>query len=484
MSKLYVFGIGGTGSRVLKSLIMLIASGVEIKADKVVPVVIDPDFAAGDLTRTVDLLRNYNKVRECCKFASNTENQFFGTPLDLSILPSVNLPISNTMNQKFSEFIGLNNMIEDGRESANYALASMLFSDSNLDMDMEVGFQGNPNIGSVVLNQITSSQEFMNIAGSFQQGDRIFVISSIFGGTGASGFPLLVKNLRNISGNVSGNGYVKSAPIGALTVLPYFSLEDLDEKAIQIDSSSFVSKARAALSYYDRNLNEVNVLYYIADTISKKYNNVIGGVTQKNDAHIVELAAAMSIIDFMSIDDNELLVVDGHPSQPIYKEFGIENESDSVIFKDLYIKDQKILMKGMTQFVYFVKYMQDQLENSMKQPWAIDLGFDENFLTSDFYSTLTKVSNHLLSWYREMGNNVRGFAPYNLDVTPKELFSMVKGIKPRKILTELNSNYALFDSVLNRNAKHISMELSIEERFIELFYKATRELTEKKLNIK
>ena len=36
MSKLYIFGIGGTGSRVLKSLTMLLASGVKINADKIV----------------------------------------------------------------------------------------------------------------------------------------------------------------------------------------------------------------------------------------------------------------------------------------------------------------------------------------------------------------------------------------------------------------------------------------------------------------
>lgn len=30
MAKLYVFGIGGTGSRVIKSLAMLLATGVDI----------------------------------------------------------------------------------------------------------------------------------------------------------------------------------------------------------------------------------------------------------------------------------------------------------------------------------------------------------------------------------------------------------------------------------------------------------------------
>ena len=57
--KLYIFGIGGTGSRVLKSLVMLAASGVKIEADAIVPIVIDPDFANADLTRTLELIKTY-----------------------------------------------------------------------------------------------------------------------------------------------------------------------------------------------------------------------------------------------------------------------------------------------------------------------------------------------------------------------------------------------------------------------------------------
>ena len=36
--KLYIFGIGGTGSRVIKSLVMLASSGVNIDADAIVPI--------------------------------------------------------------------------------------------------------------------------------------------------------------------------------------------------------------------------------------------------------------------------------------------------------------------------------------------------------------------------------------------------------------------------------------------------------------
>lgn len=52
----------------------------------------------------------------------------------------------------------------------------MLFSEANLESDMEVGFKGNPNIGSVVLNQFTDSQDFIDFADAFKPGDRIFTL--------------------------------------------------------------------------------------------------------------------------------------------------------------------------------------------------------------------------------------------------------------------------------------------------------------------
>ena len=48
--KIFLFGIGGTGSRVIKSLVMIAASGVDIQASAIVPIIIDPDFANADLT--------------------------------------------------------------------------------------------------------------------------------------------------------------------------------------------------------------------------------------------------------------------------------------------------------------------------------------------------------------------------------------------------------------------------------------------------
>ena len=62
MAKLYVFGIGGTGARVLRSFTMMMAAGVNIGADEIVPIIIDPDASNADLTRTVALMNTYSQL--------------------------------------------------------------------------------------------------------------------------------------------------------------------------------------------------------------------------------------------------------------------------------------------------------------------------------------------------------------------------------------------------------------------------------------
>ena len=483
MSKLYVFGIGGTGSRVLKSLTVLMAAGVKINADEVVPIIIDPDLAAADLTRTVKLMEDYVRVRSHIDVDNASKNGFFNTKINMDIIPSGRIPVQNTKNIKFKEYIGLSLMTDqNGNENANYALASMLFSEKNLESTMQVGFKGNPNIGSVVLNQFSFSDEFKAFENSVKQGDRVFVISSIFGGTGASGFPLLVKELRKPK-EKGENDWVRNMPIGAVTVLPYFDVKP-NEKS-EIDSTTFISKAKAALSYYDTNLTEVNSLYYIADSITKAYENSEGGDTQRNQAHFVELAAALAIIDFASQADNTFQTIEGKVNNSTYKEFGIEKESKSILFNDLCQITNLTIKKPMTQFLLFCKYLNEQLYNSYKYlPWAKDHKFDDNFVKSQYFqSDLMNVKNAYLEWLNEMSANYRAFSPYDVSVKRGDVFSLIKGESPAKIIS-FKANYALFDDTLNEIQKKVKDNNSKElHSFLELFYQATEKLVKLKFRM-
>ena len=482
MSKLYIFGIGGTGSRVLKSLTMLLAAGVKINAAEIVPVIIDPDHAAADLTRTVKLMRDYNNVYGKIAHTTDSQNGFCRTKINLDILPSVTIRLEDTENGDFKRYIGLEKMKdEQGNFNANYALASLLFSEKNLSAKMDVGFKGNPNIGSVVLNQVALSQNFNDVVGSFGDGDRVFIISSIFGGTGAAGFPLLLKNLRAISNNVNNFQYVKDAVIGAVSVLPYFSVKS--KEGCEIDSSTFISKTKAALSYYDRNMTEANALYYIADNLSesKQYANSEGGTTQRNEAHFVELAAALSIIDFSW--QNNLATNNGKPREIIYKEFGIKNEAKEITFGDLETKTNNNIKKPLTQFTLFCKYLNERILSAYKdQPWAIAHKFDDNFIRA-FQSDLEDLKKAYLEWLTELANNHRAFVPYDLVEKPDKLFELIKGEKPTGF-DILKKNYDKFDDVLNDLQSKVKDDLSKPlQSFIELFFLATDKLVKSKFRM-
>ena len=174
MSKLFIFGIGGTGSRVLKSLTMLLAAGVDCGVDTIVPIIIDRDMSNKDFSRTKLLIEDYIKVNKIAE--TKGKNSFFKTKIEL-LKGELCLQLKDN-TQKFDDFIGRSTMTQE-----NKALVEMLFSKETLEMDMTSGFQGNPNIGSVVLNQFDNNDIFMAFATDFKEGDKIFIISSIFGGT-------------------------------------------------------------------------------------------------------------------------------------------------------------------------------------------------------------------------------------------------------------------------------------------------------------
>ena len=195
MSKIYVFGIGGTGSRVLRSLTMMLAAGVKLGVDKVVPIIIDPDNSNADLTRTVDLMNRYVEIRKQLKFVEGAKSTFYKPEIE-KILKNYTLPFQNIGDTTFESFIDMSNLSREDQ-----AFTRMLFSQKNLSSKMDVGFKGNPNIGSVVLNQIFESDGFSDFANTFSQGDRIFIISSIFGGTGAVSADIFDKISRAAAAN-------------------------------------------------------------------------------------------------------------------------------------------------------------------------------------------------------------------------------------------------------------------------------------------
>lgn len=463
MAKLYVFGIGGTGSRVLRSLTMLLAAGVKFGAEEVVPIIVDPDASNADLTRTVSLLNNYSAIRSDLKFTAENESEFFRTALDKK-MPNYTLHIKDTDDKSFKKFIGYSSM-----SRSNQAMTKMLFSDKNLDSSMEVGFKGNPNIGSVVLNQISQSDNFIEFANSFSAGDRIFIISSIFGGTGASGFPLLLKTLR-YGDHFPNHDIINHSTIGALTILPYFKLKPSDSS--EIDSSTFISKTKSALAYYENNIiknGSIDALYYLADDMAGMYENNEGGSSQRNDAHLVEFLGATAIVDFSNnrFDDTANM------------ELGIREVENTVSFNSFYYRMRDMLYSPMVQFTMMANALTHELSEFSSSKFSANAGNFEQIYSGRFFNELSSFFQKYQEWLKELKENKRSLNLFNENCGDKP-FDLVTGVKAKKILSRY-SDYSLVMDRLNTAVKKECKSKGAENKFLEMFYLGTKKLVKEKL---
>ena len=494
-SKLFIFAIGGTGSRVVKALTMLLASGVELKnTSEVIPIIVDPHKSNDDLKRTESLLKTYKKIRESLTDKPKT-GDFFGTEIKTlnNIISNDKLEDTYTFglkgvgNETFGNYIDYDNLSGDTDNYEMYEpnkdLAGLLFSKGNLNTEMNIGFVGNPNIGSVVLNQFKDSDEFKQFAANFSKDDRIFIISSIFGGTGAAGFPIILKNIRGAeAGDLDSPEYLRNAKIGALTVLPYFGLEPNDEK--RVDKATFYSKTKSALHYYSRGVNKsVNKFYYIGDELNKNYAYDPGENGQKNDAHFIELASAMAIVDFAATPDSELQTQNGVPIESVYREFGVAKDENKLDFAHLGNDTLKTICRDLTKMTLLNLYIQYNLENAIgNMAWIKEKPIiDKNFTNSTFYRTnLGDFKKAYFDWLNEMAKNTRGFEPFRLT---SDLAQFIVGYEPKKSLNPFASktDFPALDEALNEYCKSKPFS-SVEDKFLQALAKGSDIFLNKKFS--
>jgi len=476
---LYVFGIGGTGARVIKALTLLMASGVQPGNTRtVIPLLIDPDDGNGDLNRTLDLLRLYRNLRG---YTEQDINKFFSTEIrsfdDTGGAEKANeyhFSLSGDRKQSFKDMIGLNTM-----EPASQAMARMIFSEQNLEDNMEVGFKGNPNIGSVVLNRFKDSDTFRSFATSFNPGDRIVIIGSIFGGTGAAGLPLLIKNLRHPDPALPKCELLRNAPIAAISVLPYFDVQG----ETSIDSNTFISKTKAALSYYAANVCEnrsVNALYYLGDQVANTHKGADGGSEQRNKAHFVELAAAMAIVDFMQYGVQDLAVEKGRVQTPMYFEYGLKEEAHEIQFRHLGRNSFNTAARSLTQYFLFQKFFREHYKEM--PPRVAWMNNGANKLTLDvldprMQSDLERFNGIFEEWLKEMEQSTTTFKPFRRDVSGKDMLNAVIGFEEKTSWNPMEARgMDRFSKILSKEETQLPALGNSERKLFGLFYNTTKEI--------
>ena len=414
MNEVYVLAIGGSGARVLRSLVMLLAAGVEPNS-KIIPLIIDPDSGAGNLSQTIELLKLYSQIREEAQVDNADPLVTFSTPIEMLPGAGYQVQLDQIAGTKFREYVDLGIAMS----GSSQALLRSLFSKDNLDLEMTIGFKGNPNIGSIVLGQFEGSDAYKRFFSELQKGDitkkSIFIISSIFGGTGASGFPSLLKSLR------SSTTLVSQMRMGALSLLPYFNLENNASSAI--DSATFYAKTRAALSYYTENIiknADIDDFYFIGDKSPNSYSNSDGGQTQRNQAHLVELAGALSIIHFARLGSER-----PKSSVGTMYEFGLDKPvSDAIGFKTLGDTTERELAVPLTALYLMHRFLEEADIFTDKDPWLKEI--QANPGDGSFIDDINRFLKLYKEWLQELGgHSSHGFKPFEIGVQIDNLFNCV-----------------------------------------------------------
>ena len=467
--RLFVFAIGGTGSRVLTSLVMQLASGMcpkdhegnPIKNLTIVPIIVDPHEDNSGLQQVKNLLNNYRTIRKRIYGDDPNGEGFFGVKIETlreaepeSGVSSDNFffRMQRVSDNSFDKFIGLESMSLE-----NKLFAQMLFSDQELQTEMKEGFYGSPNIGCVALNEFRRSEDFTAFRTAYKPGDRIFFIGSIFGGTGASGLPLFISSIRDLGHRDSdddGRAACSESPIGALIVMPYFSITPDDNSPI--NENDFTIKTRSALRYYYTNLNQyINNIYYIADPEgTKAFENDPGcGNQSKNKAHIVEFAGALAIMDFLAESETDMLFNQDSLGRVVVekcstKAYGLVTDNSYIHFKGLSAQTDKLVMMPMMSFYLLREFMQNHLENMLEKPFAKDhtpkiqksiydnREIKELFKMFDEWTSQMSdhgPSAHNLDLFKQVNDKNYAGAFYDEPSTKKGLFGGRKDLKPKDI---------------------------------------------------
>ena len=455
MSRLFLFAIGGTGARVVRSLTMMLASGVEglDSSTEIVPIIIDYDLSNGDKTRAIKSLEKYSEIHQSL-YADTANGKLYADHFFMTTIK----PLSQTgvahapgaaqlknfefnfgpagTSQKFSDYLNKSalNTVADAEltEQLLYALydtSEGKCSNAELELEMDKGFKGNPNIGSVVFHDLRESAEFRQFSSTFKAEDKVFIVSSIFGGTGASGFPEIVNAIRT-----SPLEKLNPAIIGSALVLPYFDLgEPHPEKGDvgAIDAASFNAKTRAALSFYaaPNGINsKVNALYYIGDENHDSYDYNEGEDRQKNAAHVVEFVAASAIIDFLK----RPVTLADHKAY----EFSIKDEKkgQSIQLPDFDDSTHTLFLDNLSAFVIAMKYYRDVICGDREKisgrtayysnerfGLSSKLGKGVYQQLDDFLNAGYKTSNDwaFYPWLKELQTHTHKLYPYVVDKAKK-----------------------------------------------------------------
>jgi hypothetical protein len=317
--QIFVIGIGGTGMRCIEAFVHLCAIGMFDNTD-VHLLALDTDKDNGNFTRLKNLKEAYIKTKGVNKKQFALENTFFSANLhyyqfspDYSRL-STFAALYNYGDTKFSN-----------PEKA--AIADLLFTNNAKDFDLKHGYRAQTHLGSMLMyhsiiddtkqNDRSDLKKFIQelISASTSGKPRVFILGSVFGGTGASSIPIIPKAIKEAAALISdATDIERNAFFGATLLTSYFSFplpsdKEKQQQKVIATSDKFALNSQAAMMFYeaDETVKKTYQKFYMMGTEGLEWQpskvkdkTITGGESQENDSHYIELLAAFAAYHFFN----------------------------------------------------------------------------------------------------------------------------------------------------------------------------------------
>ena len=382
--KNFIIGIGGTGAKCLEHLLHCCTAG--LGPDQLWAGMVDQDEANGNVSRAKILLSKYinlqNSLRNEGKNDLGKDSKLLKTRIT-SNADSVWLPLKGA-DPTLEQMIQYNILKPEVK-----GLIDCLYDPDERKQNLSEGFRARPNIGAAAMLATTANEDdpfwsqIYKAIDAARGGEevRVFIISSIFGGTGASGFPNIARRIKAIQKekNVTSNFH-----LGGALMLPYFTYDVPDqnmEGEIFAKPEEFLDQTKGALEYYSKLFEHDKIFDQVyvtgSDPLSKLPNFKMGGNLQNNPPLFPELYAALGACKFFS-EDNAI-----SSNQEIFH-IG-KNDSNETIWSD-------------------VPNVSNKLNSKEKLAELIRFSFTYNFMyapaLSGTWSKIKKYDNE--NWFKRL----------------------------------------------------------------------------------
>ena len=327
----FVLGIGGTGMRCIESLIHLCGMGMFDDTD-IHLLALDTDKNNGNFSRLKEVKDAYCNVKgQDGTSRTALSNSFFSANIKY-------YEFSPNYGQKstFKAMFNYGDTQYNHKEETD--LADLVLSDNVEDFNLRHGYRAQTHLGSMMMYhsiietaKSPASSELKTFLSELikasQNGQpKVFILGSVFGGTGASSIPIIpqaISKAAEIMSNGAAN-VLKSAYFGSTLLTAYFSFRtpsgsELNNQKVIATSDKFALNSQVAMMFYDDDATVKTTYqkFYMMGTSNLNWDpmqrkaetiteTITGGEQQKNDSHYIELLAACAALDFYNSDESEL----------------------------------------------------------------------------------------------------------------------------------------------------------------------------------